>query len=53
MTESVGHKPEYWSNFKFLLQNAEQINIYEPEDYKSNPKSYCGMEITDNPYFDL
>lgn len=53
MTESVGHKPEYWSNFKFLLQNAEEINIYQPEDYKSNPKSYCGMEITDNPYFDL
>lgn len=53
MTESVGHKPEFWSNFKILLVNAEKINIYNPEDYKSNPKSYCGMDITDNPYFDL
>jgi hypothetical protein len=53
MTESVGHKPEFWSNFKILLVNAKKINIYNPEDYKSNPKSYCGMDITDNPYFDL
>ena len=53
MTESVGHKPEFWSNFKTLLVNAKKINIYNPEDYKSNPKSYCGMDITDNPYFDL
>jgi hypothetical protein len=53
MTESVGHKPEFWSNFKTLLVNAEKINIYNPEDYKSKPKTYCGMDITDNPYFDL
>ena len=53
MTESVGHKPAFWSNFKTLLVNAEKINIYNPEDYKSKPKTYCGMDITDNPYFDL
>lgn len=53
MTETVGHKPDFWSNFKTLLVNAEKINIYNPEDYKSKPKTYCGMDITDNPYFDL
>ena len=53
MTESVGHKPEFWSNFKTLLVNAEKINIYNPEDYKSKPKTYCGMDITDNPYYDI
>ncbi|MDA9216228.1 hypothetical protein N9O88_00195 [bacterium] len=51
-TESVGHTNEFWDNFKFLLQQAEKINIYHPEDYKKNPKHYCGMDITDNPYFD-
>ena len=52
-TESVGHTPEFWQNFKFMLQEAKEINIYEPEDYKKEPKRYCGMDINDNPYFDL
>ena len=52
-TQSVGHKDEFWSNFKFLLENAKAINIYDPEDYKHKPREYCGMKITDNPYYDL
>ena len=52
-TKSVGHTDEFWNNFKFLIENAEKINIYKPVDYKKNPKNYCGMTITDNPYFDL
>jgi hypothetical protein len=52
MTESIGHKDEFWRNFKFLLQNAAEIKIYEPVDYKAKPKQYCGIEINDNPYFD-
>ncbi len=51
-SESIGHTDEFWRNFKFLLQEAEKINIYVPEDYKKEPKEYCGMDITDNPYFD-
>jgi len=52
-TESVGHTDEFWKNFKFLLEQAVDMNIYTPVDYKKNPKKYCGMEITDNPYYDL
>ena len=51
-SESIGHTDEFWRNFKFLLQEAEKINIYVPVDYKKEPKEYCGMDITDNPYFD-
>jgi len=51
-SESIGHTDEFWRNFKFLLQEAEKINIYVPEDYKNKPKEYCGMDITDNPYYD-
>ena len=50
---SIGHTEEFWTNFKFLLQAAEKINIYKPVDYKKNPKEYCGMSITDNPYYDF
>jgi hypothetical protein len=53
MTESVGHKQEFWQNFKFLLENAKAANIYQPVDYKKEPKEYCGMTINDNPYYDL
>ena len=53
MTASIGHKAEFWQNFKFLIENSKKIGIYKPDDYKKNPVSYCGMEITDNPLFDL
>ena len=52
-SKSIGHNEEFWNNFKFLLEEAEIIGVYEPEDYKQDPKNYCGMKITDNPYYDL
>lgn len=52
-TETVGHDKNFWNNFKRLLEHAEKIHLYTPENYKKKPKKYCGMEITDNPYFDL
>ena len=53
MTKSIGHKDEFWNNFKFLLQNAKKIGIYKPVDYKQQNVNYCGMTISDNPLFDL
>jgi hypothetical protein len=53
MTISEGHKQEFWQNFKFLLEQAKAAKIYEPIDYKKNPEPYCGMDITDNPYYDF
>jgi hypothetical protein len=53
MTKSEGHKQEFWQNFKFLLEQAKAAGIYDPVDYKKNPEPYCGMDITDNPYYDL
>jgi hypothetical protein len=32
---------------------ANQAGIHHPMNYKTAPTSYCGMEIQDNPYFDL
>ena len=52
-TKSIGHNDEFWNNFKFLLEEAKKINIYNPVDYKKKPQEYCGMDITDNPYYDL
>jgi len=52
-TESEGHEPEFWNNFKFLLQEASKLGIYQPIDYKKEPASYCGDKLTDSPLFDL
>jgi len=49
MTKSVGHTPEFWSNFKRLLKEAVTHNLYEKEDYTSNPKEYCGIKVSDSP----
>jgi hypothetical protein len=53
MTKSIGHKSEFWKNFKFLLENAKESGIHTPEDYKKKPQEYCGMKIHDNPYYDV
>ena len=53
MTSTIGHTDEFWQNFKFLLQHAVKQKIYNPINYKKNPQPYCGMDITDNPYYDL
>jgi len=53
MTKSIGHKEEFWRNFKFLLTNAVDIGIYTPIDYKDTPQKYCGMTINDNPFYDI
>jgi hypothetical protein len=52
-TKSIGHKEEFWNNFKFLLGEASKIKIYEQVDYKKKPARYCGTNINDNPYYDL
>ena len=53
MTKSIGHKSEFWQNFKFLLENAKEAGIHQPVDYKNEPREYCGMKIHDNPYYDI
>jgi predicted metal-dependent hydrolase len=52
MTKSIGHKSEFWENFKFMLGCAKECGIHEPANYKKKPKEYCSMKISDNPYFD-
>ena len=52
-TKSIGHNDEFWENFKFIISEAKEINIYNPVDYKKSPARYCGMNISDNPYYDI
>jgi len=51
MTASIGHKDEFWDNFKFLLSAAKKAGIYEPVDYSKSPVQYCGTRIDENPFY--
>jgi hypothetical protein len=52
VTPSLGHDPEFWNNFGWLLKQAEANGIYHYQDFKSRPVAYCGMHITDAPAYD-
>lgn len=49
MTSSIGHTPEFWTNFRKLLHDGIECGIYHPENYSKNPVQYCGMSITESP----
>ena len=49
MTTTVGHTPEFWTNFKRILHDASSVGIYTPVNYARQPVPYCGMTITDSP----
>jgi hypothetical protein len=52
ITATIGHGPDFWNNFGFLLKEAEQQGIYKHQDFKSHPVAYCGVSITDAPSYD-
>ena len=47
-TEDVGHTPEFWDNFKWLLEYAIDIGIYQKQDFANKPQEYCGMTVKSN-----
>jgi hypothetical protein len=51
-TKSMGHTPDFWNNFGWLLREAEALGLYTYTDFAAQPVSYCGMSITDSPRYD-
>lgn len=51
MCVSKGHTDEFWKDFKFILRNAAEMNMYLPIDYAYAPVEYCAMVVENNPYF--
>ena len=52
ITDSIGHEPEFWNNFGWLLKEAEKTGVYQYQDFKAHPVRYCGTNITDQPKYD-
>jgi hypothetical protein len=51
MNDRWGHEEYFWRLFRLVLIDAEEAGIYKPINYSIEPKNYCGMKITQNPYF--
>ena len=51
MSVSEGHNEEFIDNFRFLLREANKMGYYHPIDYRTNPITYCGLKVTNNPFF--
>ena len=52
MTESIGHGPDFWNNFAWILKEAEAKGIYTHQNFAAQPVPYCGVSITDQPSYD-
>jgi hypothetical protein len=50
-TREIGHTPLFWNNFAWILKQAEEIGIYEFQDFAEQPAEYCGISITDQPKY--
>jgi predicted metal-dependent hydrolase len=48
-TESIGHTEDFWTNFKWILEESMNIGIYVRQDFKNNNVDYCGIKITSSP----
>lgn len=47
-SSSYHHNPEFWTNMKFLIDEAIEIGIYNQTNYEADPVRYCGMTIASN-----
>jgi len=48
-TEGIGHTEEFWTNFKWILEESMNIGIYARQDFKTTNVDYCGIKITSSP----
>lgn len=52
-SQGYGHDDEFWNNFKFILLEANEANLHNPQDYSNEIINYCGLDVAFNPFYDL
>lgn len=52
ITSTIGHGPDFWNNFGWLLKQAEERKLYTYTNFAAQPVPYCGVKITDAPVYD-
>jgi hypothetical protein len=51
ITETIGHGPDFWNNFGWILREAEGNGFYTYQNFTAQPVTYCGVSITDQPTY--
>jgi hypothetical protein len=51
-TKSIGHGPDFWLNFKIILQEANLMGLHTPINYAKAPVNYCTLDVDYSPFFD-
>ena len=47
-TDSLGHEPEFWRNFRWFLEVAEKLGVYTYEDFDVKQTTFCGHTLGNN-----
>lgn len=47
-TNEYGHTDEYWENFRWILEVAEQLGVYRYQNFNSMDVTYCGRTLGNN-----
>jgi hypothetical protein len=50
MSTAIDHGDEFWNNFEYLLNIADQAELYTYQPFHENNGSYCGHSIKYTPY---
>lgn len=47
-TDEYGHTEEYWLNFRWILEVAEDLNMYTYQDFDDVDVTFCGRTLGNN-----
>ena len=49
MTDEIGHPPQFWDNFKELLELAIEHNVYTYQNYNNQHAKFCNNILDSTP----
>lgn len=47
-SKKYGHGDEFWENFRWLLEVAEELGLYTYQDFDSSEVTFCGRTLGNN-----
>ena len=47
-TDTYGHMPVYWMNFRWFLEVAEKLGFYKYQDFDAVQTTFCGHDLGNN-----
>lgn len=47
-SDKYGHGDDFWDNFRFLLEVAEELGMYRYQNFEDNKVTFCGRTLGNN-----